>query len=98
MSKHKTEKAVVYRIYTKDKDNIKVIEEIIYRQFPDGGFTVIYTAGGWKSKIENSQVIEIIGKIGDKYKVLTIAGDIKNKNNQESVLVTTATVSINEIN
>ena len=98
MSKHKTEQAVVFRIYTEDKDNLINIERIIYRQFKYGGFTVSYTDGGWKGERESSLIIEIIGEIDDKHKVLTIAGDIKNLNEQETVLVTTTNVFVNEIN
>ncbi len=96
MSKHRTEQAVVYRIYTENKINMRDVERFIRKYFD--GFTVFFTNGHWKGTKEDSIVIEIIADYTDKHSVLSLAGDIKVLNEQETVLVTTATVLINEIN
>ncbi len=96
MSSHKTEQAVIYRIYTEDTDIRPELHDLI-----DGyadGYTILTGLGVWKGKREAGLIVEIIGEYADKSKILRLAAEIKILGKQESVLVTTTTGLVNEIN
>ena len=73
---------MVYRIYTEDKGNL---EELTIPYF--NCFTIHNTVGWWYGKAESSVIIEIVGKAGDRHKVLKLKDIIQKTNYQESVLV-----------
>lgn len=87
--KHQTEQAVVYRVYTEDTDTRPEVANLVSEYF--NGFTMFSGIGFWRGKKELSLVIEIIADYNDKHKVLRLAGEIKELNKQESVLVFTTT-------
>ncbi len=93
---HKTEQAVIYRIYTEDKDFRHELHDLINKQFD--GYTLITGVGVYKGKREQALIVEIIGEYSDKSRVLRLAAEIKILGEQESVLVTTTTGLVNEIN
>jgi len=77
---------MLYRILTEDK-NRETITGIVSAAFD--GFTLIPATGYWKGKPESSLIIEI-DSFGDSDagpKVLRLAEDIRQANNQQAVLV-----------
>ena len=72
----------LYRIITENVNKQGIIE--VVTKYTDG-FTLIDATGFWESKPENTLIIEIVG-IGCST-VIKIARDIKELNNQESVLI-----------
>ncbi len=74
---------MLYRIFTEDikQENI---EEIVKRFYP--GFTIMKGEGFWRAQKEGSLIIEIVTKDEDA-KITKMASDIRDKNDQESVLV-----------
>lgn len=77
---------MIYKIYTEDK-NPKRITEFIDEVGIDG-YTVYSTYGVWKGKAEKSIVIEFVGNVELKEKVMKIARFVKEHNEQEYVMVT----------
>ena len=94
---HKTEQVVIYRIYTEEKHDVRLELEKLISEYFDG-FSINSGVGFWKGRRELSTIIELIGDYPDKSKVLKLAAEIKILGNQESVLVTTVTGFVNEIN
>jgi hypothetical protein len=85
----KSADVVVYRLYT---ENFPNLGKLTARYFM--GFTLIPTEGyynGWK---ENGTVIEVIGSALDLQSIVHLAGDIRQVNNQHSVLVTWGGVNL----
>lgn len=76
---------MIYRILTENK-NRQAIESICARRFL--GFTVTEAKGYWQGKAESSLIIDIdtLGEEG-AISVYQTAKEIKEYNNQESVLV-----------
>ena len=94
---HKTEQVVIYRIYTETKCDVRQeLEDLISCYFD--GFSISSDVGFWRSQKEYNTIIELIGDYPDKSKVLKLAAEIRILGNQESVLVTTVTGFVNEIN
>jgi hypothetical protein len=75
--------AVVYRLYTETKAGLATL---VLRYFP--GATFISTSGMYQGELEAGTVIEIIGSAADLQSIVHLAGDIRQVNNQSSVLVT----------
>lgn len=73
---------MLYRLYTEDKPNLT---ELAGNHFK--GFTVTPAVGYWKGNQESSKVIEIVGNQSMKPEVKKLAREIKQVNNQESVLL-----------
>ncbi len=94
---HKTEQVVIYKIYTQRVNSITELEKLINYNYFDG-FSIISGIGFWKGQREYNTTIELIGDYPDKSKVLKLAAEIKILGNQESVLITTVTGFVNEIN
>ena len=80
--------AILYRIYTEDRQNLS---EIVGRYF--GGFTILAAYGVYEGINESSAVIEIIASRETLQTIVHLAGDIKHRNAQSSVLVTWQNVS-----
>jgi hypothetical protein len=76
----------LYRIFTENKNPV-ITRDIINSYFD--GYTLIEATGYWHSQPENTLIIEIMAKIGDRGKVLQICEAIKRQNNQEAVLLQT---------
>ena len=74
---------MLYRIFTENK-NHKEIEKIVSKYFE--GFTLIKSEGYWRLQKENSLIIEIVTDDTDKL-INDLAGEIKETNNQEAVLI-----------
>jgi hypothetical protein len=85
----KPNQAVVYRLYTEDLGNLT---ELASRYF--SGFTLLFGNGVWQGVGESSVVIEVIGTTADLEQIAYLAEDIRRENNQSSVLVTWANVSL----
>ena len=81
--------AVVYRLYTEDLGNLT---ELTSRYF--SGFTLLFGNGVYQGVAESGVVIEVIGSTSDLQSVVHLAGDIRQVNNQSSVLVTWNNVSL----
>jgi hypothetical protein len=75
---------MVYRLFTEDK-NRKEIEAIVGRYFD--GFTVIPATGYWKGERERSLIIEISSETDEESSVRLLAGEIKQYNHQQAVLI-----------
>lgn len=96
MGNHKTEQAVIYRIYTEDTDTRPELQTLLNKSLQ--GYTIYSGTGFWEGKYEQSVIIETIGEYADKSKILRLAAEIKLLGKQESVLVITTTGLVNEIN
>ncbi len=96
MSSHKTDQVVIYRIYTEDTDIRPELHELLNKTVD--GYTILSGVGVWKGKREQALIVEIIGEYSDKSRVLRLAAEIKILGKQGSVLVTTTTGLVNEIN
>lgn len=81
--------AVVYRLYTEANGNLA---ELTSRYF--SGATLVFTSGLWEGKAELGTVIEIIGSATDLQSIVHLAGDIRQVNDQSSVLVTWNNVNL----
>ena len=79
---------VLFTLYTEDRDNLLTL---VSRYF--AGATLINATGLWEGQTELSKVIEIVGTLADLQKVVFLAGDIKEVNEQQSVLFTYAPVN-----
>ncbi len=75
----------LYRIYTEDKDR-EGIRKVTSKLFT--GFTMYPAYGVYNQTTEPALIIEIIGRDEDKDAVRSLAKIIKDRNNQEIVLVT----------
>ncbi len=93
---HKTEQVVIYRIYTEDTDTRPELLKLV-NGYSDG-FTILSCVGFWRGISEQSIIIELIGDYSDKRKILELAGKVRLLGKQETVLVTTVTGLVNEIN
>lgn len=78
---------IIYRLYTEARENLA---GLVTRYFP--GFTIYYGVGYYESIRENCAVIELLGTERDRQNVLFLAGDIRQVNEQSSVIVTWGTV------
>lgn len=81
----------IYRIYTEDSEQYrKNVQEILDKIFDS--YTLLPGIGAWKGKVEKSLVVEIIKTSEHETlwwdAVERAAYQIKDKNNQEAVLVT----------
>jgi hypothetical protein len=76
------EQPKLYRLFTEDK-NRPTLFDLVNCYFP--GFTAYPTMGYWQKKKEESLCIEIV--TAESHFVYTLAENIKDFNNQESVLV-----------
>lgn len=83
--------AVVYRLYTEDNTDA-IWAEIIQRYFK--GYTLFRGTGVYQGVREQGVAIEIIGSAADLQSIVHLAGDIRQVNNQSSVLVTWNNVSL----
>lgn len=72
-----------FKIYTENLNEDK-IKELLSISFD--GFTVIHTKGFWKSKEEDSIIVEILTE--NEALIKAIAKAIKGFNKQETVLIT----------
>ena len=79
---------VLYRLYTEYNPNLSML---VSRYF--AGATIYTAQGLWQHASEVSAVIDILGNRTDLQAITHLAGDIKHRNEQSSVLVTWATVS-----
>jgi hypothetical protein len=84
----KSANLVVYRLYTEEFPNLR---ELTARYFLE--FTLIPTEGYYEGKRENGAIIEVIGSALDLQSIVHLAGDIRQVNNQHSVLVTWNNIS-----
>jgi len=80
----------IYRIYTERRTNLA---EIASRYFDS--FTIFDGQGVYKKTFEYSAVIAVIG--ADWQGVKRLAQDIKQENNQESVIITEQPVTVHLI-
>src|SRR5260370_15225232 len=67
--------AILYRIYTEDRQNLS---EIVGRYF--GGFTILAADGVYEGVNESSAVVEIIATRETLQTIVHLAGDIKHRN------------------
>jgi len=74
---------MLYRIFTEDK-NKEQTEKLVTKYYP--GFTIIKAQGFWRLQPENSLIIEIVSE-DQRDKVEKLCRDIKEANQQESVLL-----------
>ena len=79
---------MLFTIYTEDRDNLLTL---VSRYFADATF--INATGLYNGQTELAKVIEIVGTLADLQKVVFLAGDIKEVNQQQSVLFTYAPVN-----
>lgn len=78
---------MLYRIYTEDVNRSK-IESIVAKHFE--GFTIVSGTGFWELQREQTIIIDIVGESVKCYdKIKCICKEIKEMNDQESVLVFT---------
>ena len=77
---------MLYRIFTEDK-NTEALHDLISKRFD--GFTSYTALGYWKGIAEASRVIEIIDLLNIQANVRALCYEIKQLNNQESVLFQT---------
>ncbi|SRR6266404_6147951 len=78
----------VYRIYTEHRENLTTI---VSRYFT--GFTVFSGIGYYEGVAESATVIEVVASRDALQTIVHLAGDIKHRNAQSSVLVTWSDVS-----
>lgn len=75
---------MLYRIFTEKKKVHRTIE-LVSEYF--SGFTCYPVTGYWKGTKEQSLCIEIVASIHQKTAINCLCEDIKQLNNQESVLM-----------
>ena len=85
------EQSVLYRLYTEDNHR-NLLYGIVSRYF--NGATFLYGNGLWQGAIENSVVIEIIASTADLQTIIHLAGDIRTRNTQQTVLISWSPVSL----
>lgn len=87
-------KRIRYRLYTEFKDHLPVL---VSRYFQ--GTTLFETMGVWKGTLEASCVIEILAtdSEADVQNIVHLVGDIKERGQQEQVLVTMDEVKVVEV-
>lgn len=84
--------AVRYTLFTEDVDWLAglavpgLLPELVGRYFK--GATILYGDGLWQGTIERAACIIIIGTHADLQRVFDLAGDIRVKRGQSTVLVT----------
>jgi hypothetical protein len=83
---------VMYRLYTQDVNRDK-ITEIVAAHFK--GFTIFPISGSYEGVQEDSILIEI--ETADYAKVLQVAGEIRELNNQDEVLIVAARRSMSSV-
>jgi len=85
---------MLYRLITEDKNRQNIID-IIKRHFD--GFTLISATGCWQGTVEHSLIIEICYDVQSyqiEPKINVVAREIKELNNQQSVLIQKIEVGI----
>jgi hypothetical protein len=87
-------RTVCYRIYTEDLYRADV-QKIVGDYFD--GFTLLSGDGVWKGALENALVIEIVTERANEGWIRELSRRIRQKNQQESVLVTRQDVDIIDI-
>lgn len=83
----------------------RIYTELIYDGYDQGtivseyfqGYTVYNAVGVWKGETESSITFEIIGDEFDRIKILELSTRLRDKFEQESVLVTEEPVTANFI-
>ena len=81
--------SIVYRIYTEFYPNLV---DLTLRYF--AGSTHYFGNGVYEGNIESAGVIEVIADLDALQSIVHLAGDIKEVNRQDSVLVTYAPVTL----
>ncbi len=94
----------LYQVYTEDK-NYKDVEKIVAKEF--SGFSIILADGFYKGVEEAAFIIEIIGDLATQAsvddlryeleRVRRVAKLIKEKNRQESVILTVTDIKVEYI-
>lgn len=79
----KRQSAVLYRLYTEDKGNALALTSRYFK-----GATKLDAIGLYEGQREHSVIIEVLGTIDDLQTIVHLAGDIRQRNSQSSVLVT----------
>lgn len=82
----------VYRLYTED---IPGTLDIVARYF--GAYTAYIAVGSYEGIAETARIIEVIGTRADLQTIVHLAGDIRERNKQSSVLITWHPVSRLEV-
>lgn len=73
----------VFRIYTEDLLNLHTIVPMVFE-----GATIIKAQGIWQGHTELAIIVEIIGSVADRGKVLDLGSLILERNSQTAVIVT----------
>ena len=73
---------MLYRLYT---ENIPNTDKIVSRYYE--GYTLITAEGYWQGIAESSLIVEIISSEDESAKIATLANEIKQVNNQVTILV-----------
>lgn len=73
---------MLFRLYTEKSENLP---EIVNQYF--NNFSIVNSTGFYQGKQENSQIIEIVNNKTVKPKIKKLAENIKQVNNQDSVLL-----------
>ncbi len=81
-------KAMLFTLYTENRPNLAAL---VSRYFQ--GATIYNGVGLWQGETEHSAVVEIVGTMDDLQRVVFLAGDIREVNKQQSVLLTYGPVS-----
>jgi hypothetical protein len=79
---HDATNVAVYRLYTEHKSNLT---DIIAQWFD--GATIIQTVGLWRGQTEIGAIVEIIGQASDRARIIALARQIRDTNEQQCVLV-----------
>lgn len=78
-------------IHTENK-NLKRVKEILNNHLCNLGYTIVQAEGGYKGKKEKALKIEIVSSHPISEVLKSIAGQIRDFNKQEVVLVTSENV------
>ena len=84
----------LYRIFTERRQALQVTL-LVADQFP--GFSLFEGRGYWQAQPENFLCIEIVAPEIDAPRIAHLASQIKNLNNQESVMIETLPVTVDFI-
>src|SRR5712692_7554561 len=74
---------VLFTLYTEDRPNIQTY---VSRYF--SGATLVNAVGLYQGQTELAKVVYIVGTLADLQKAFDLAGDIREVNGQQSVLLT----------
>jgi hypothetical protein len=83
---------IVFRLYTED---LPGLHTVVASHFD--GATLYLATGLWRGTLESSRVVEIYATLRDLPRILNLAHDIRETNNQTAVLVTWAPTSALEV-